>query len=109
MKITIHHDKTLPHINYVSYVEGLKHIESNISFYTHCIQFLNMYVEEDNIKDIIVETDGDKIISIKELFMNTGIYTAKEIRKGHNIVKLFLANGFIPKERFGNEKENRNK
>ncbi len=71
----------------VSYAEGLI---LGDNFNTCCLDFFNFDIEQDVI---IIKRDGSKI-SKNHLLENTGCYTKKEIRKTHDIQKMFKANTF---------------
>jgi hypothetical protein len=81
--ITIHYDYTDG--TEISFFEGKN---TKDSFSTNCLQFFNND-EPQNVK--ILRKNGDYIIK-SDLF-NDNFHTDKEIRQGHNILKIFLANG----------------
>jgi len=86
--ITIHYDYTDK--TEISFAEGR---QISTDFNTHCLQFFN----NDESQDVkILKKNGDYILK-SELF-NDNFYTDKEIRQGHNILKIFLANGFCWKK-----------
>jgi len=88
--ITINYDfgtgKELP------YLTGLEAITRDQSFTTNCIVFFSFtQIFERGYDDVkIVKQDGS-YISAKELLDNTGEYTDREIRRAHNLQKLFCA------------------
>lgn len=92
-KIIIHFDfcvgEELP------YYQSLKAIERKESFYTNCINLFSFdHIFYDGYDDVIILESTGKYISAKELLDNTGEYTNQEIRKAHNIFKIFIAGGF---------------
>ena len=80
--ITIHYDFTGG--SEVSYHEGLV-LRDN--FTTCCLDFFNFDIETDDV--IIIRKDG-KRLSRK----NINEHCVKEIRKQHNIHKMFVAGSF---------------
>lgn len=84
--ITIHYNFT--NGTEVSYVEGL---ELKDNFSTNCLDFFCF--DTLPVEVIVIKKNGD-YISLKELLLNTGEYTDKEIRIAHNIHKMLKANSF---------------
>jgi len=82
--IIIHYDFTTG--EEVSFGEGKK----LDNFKTHCLQFFN--TEGDDVT--IIRKDGRYINNLELLKNVPGEYTEKEIRKAHNIRKIFVAGGF---------------
>ena len=84
--IKIHYDFTDG--TEMSYVEGLK---MGDNFSTCCLDFFTV---ENPASDVVIITQNGSSISRNELVNNEGDYTAKEIRKEHNILKMFKAGSF---------------
>lgn len=84
--IKIHYDFTDG--TEMSYVEGLK---MGDNFSTCCLDFFTV---ENPASDVVIITQSGSSISRNELVNNEGDYTAKEIRKEHNILKMFKAGSF---------------
>ena len=82
--ITIHYDYTDG--TEISY---FKEMNSKADFTTNCLLFFNND-EEQEVK--ILRENGDYIIK-SDLF-NTNFHTEKDIRIEHNILRIFIANGF---------------
>lgn len=80
--ITIHYDFTDG--SEVSFHEGLL-LRDN--FTTCCLDFFNFDIETDDV--IIIRKDGKKISR-----KNIQKHCVKEIRKQHNIHKMFVAGSF---------------
>lgn len=87
-KIQINYDFTtgleLPYGTILSYLDS-----SDVCVQTHCLQFFNNF----NLNVTIMKYNGDHINN-QELLENTGEYTDKQICREHNILKIFLVNGF---------------
>ena len=77
----------------ISYKEVLEQIDLNDNdiIYTHCLSFFYFDCEAHDV--IIIDKEG-KYIRRNELLENKGNYTTKQIRKQHNILKMFLAGSF---------------
>lgn len=82
--IIIHYDFTDE--SEISYMEGC---EKGDDFTTHCLNFFCF--DYSDVK--IVKANGDYIV-LKELLDNTGEYTDREIRFGHNAMKMLIADCF---------------
>ena len=91
MIIYIHYDFT--NSKESSYKEVLKQIDLNkkIIIYTHCLSFFCFDCKAHDV--VIIDKEG-KYIRRNVLLENKGNYTTKQIRKQHNILKMFLANSF---------------
>lgn len=83
--ITIHYDFTDG--TEISYVEGL---EKGDNFSTHCLDFFCFDTKVDDVR--IIDKEGNSLYRNALLSNNT--YTYKEIKKGHNLVKLLKAGTF---------------
>lgn len=84
--IKIHYDFTDG--TEMSYVEGLK---MGDNFSTCCLDFFTV---ENPASDVVIITQSGSTISRNKLINNEGDYTAKEIRKEHDILKMFKAGSF---------------
>lgn len=82
--ITIHYD--FKDGTELSYSEG---ILAKDVFNTNCLEFFSFDTEVD---DVIIVNSKRQYIRRSELLLNNGKYTSKEIRKEHNIYRMFLAN-----------------
>jgi hypothetical protein len=91
MVIYIHYDFT--NSKEISYKEVLLEVDlnNNDMIYTNCLSFFCFDCKAHDV--IIIDKEGN-YISRNELLLNQGNYTTKEIRKQHNILKMFLANSF---------------
>ena len=85
--IIIHYDFVLK--TEVSYKEGLL-LEDN--FTTNCLDF---FCTDCKATDVVIINKKGKYISRNELLQNKGNYTNKQIRKEHNILKMFKAGSFV--------------
>lgn len=72
----------------LSYYEGLL---KGDDFNTNCLDF---FCFDTNATDVVIINKNGNYISRNELLVNNGCYTTKQIRKSHNILKLFKANAF---------------
>lgn len=78
----------------LSYIEVLDSIKRETpSIYTTCLDFFNFSTLKQGYDVKLVKSNGDYIL-LSELLLNTKEYTAREIRKIHNVRKLLLANEF---------------
>ena len=84
--ITIHYD--FVDGTEVSYKEGL---ELKDNFNTNCLTFFD---NDEEVDDVVIISKNGSILSRKLLLENNSNYTIKEIRKEHNIYKMFIANSF---------------
>lgn len=84
--IKIHYDFTDG--SEISYSEGL---EKKDGFNTCCLDFFTI---ENEAQDIVVFDSKGNTLSRNRLMENNGVYTSKEIRIPHNILKMFKANSF---------------
>lgn len=74
----------------ISYAEGIEKLRNGEdSFNTNCLLFFNT---ENNA---VIFSKSGSYVSVQEILKNDGIYTEKEIRKEHNILKIFLAGGLV--------------
>lgn len=74
------------------YIKVKKIHDKHNTYYTNCLVFFDFqYLEQ--FGDIVVRS-GDKYISARELLDNTGEYTEKNIKRIHNILKLFITGSF---------------
>ena len=82
----------------------LKEKDSDSSIYTYCLDFFNFDYLED-VKEVIIVKyyneneklfDIPNIIVLSELLdpIKSKVYTEKEIRKEHNVLKMFKAGSF---------------
>ena len=83
VKVNIHMD--FSDGSEIPYFDGK---ESLKDFNTHCLQFFN-----DFRMDVTLIQKRGVYINNQELLRNTGEYTDKEIRRMHNVLKIFLAGG----------------
>ena len=72
----------------ISYKEGM---DLKDGFNTHCLDF---FTTDNEAEDVLIMSKNGKTLSRNELLENNGKYTLKEIRKEHNILKMFKANSF---------------
>lgn len=86
-KITINYNFTSG--DELSYKE-VKDCPNGYNIKTNCLQFFNLHSGDDVT---ILRKDG-RYINNLELLKNTGVYTDKEIRSQHNILKMFIAGAF---------------
>lgn len=90
-KITIHYDyKDGAEDDYYTIQSTQKKYNIHtVHFETHCLLFF-----KDFNLDVTILCEDGRYINNQELLKNTGEYTDKEIRKEHDVLKMFLAGAF---------------
>lgn len=81
----------------ISYYEGL---EKGDNFSTSCLDFFSFSYD---VEVKVIKKNGDYILK-SELLGDKNPYTCKQVRKGHNIHKMLVANSFDFKK-FGEKTE----
>ncbi len=78
--------------NELPYCQSKKAIKNGENFETNCISIFSFdRLFYNGYDDVVVKESTGKYISAKELLENTGEYTDREIRRAHNLQKLFCA------------------
>lgn len=90
-EIIIHYDSV--HEKSLSYEQVKDAIVNNVEeIHTNCLSFFDFRMFDYDYNVIIISRIG--YIDMKELLNGDITYTYREIRRSHNIYKMFLANSF---------------
>lgn len=84
--ITIHFD--FANGTEISYKEGLNKKDD---FNTCCLDF---FCFDTNVDDVVIKSKNGNTLSRNNLLKKGNKHTLKEIRKSHNILKMFKSNSF---------------